>query len=55
MSIPDHPAKTWQIRIIYEDDTTVITTPNQLALFGLEIIFTKCAICHGKNVYENGI
>jgi hypothetical protein len=34
---------------------TVVPTPNELTLFRLEFIFTKYAIDHGKNVYENGI
>jgi hypothetical protein len=55
MSVPNHPAKPRQVWITYEDDTTVVTTPNQLAFFRLQIIFTECAIYHGKNVNENGI
>jgi hypothetical protein len=55
MTIPDHPTETRQLRIVHEDDTTVITAPNQLPLFGLEFVFTEYAISHGKNVNENGI
>ncbi|BDT78568.1 hypothetical protein PKF032_04560 [Polynucleobacter yangtzensis] len=55
MSIPYHPTKTRQIRIIHENDSTVITAPNKLPLFGLEFVFTEYAISHGKNVNENGI
>jgi hypothetical protein len=55
MPIPDHAAKTWQIWFVHEDDTALIATPNQLTLFGLNLLFTEYAISHGKNVYENGI
>jgi hypothetical protein len=55
MPIPNHPTKTWQIWVIHQDDATVIPAPNQLTLFGCEVCFTEYAICHGKNVYENGI
>jgi hypothetical protein len=55
MSIPYHPTKTRQIRIIHENDSAVITAPNDLPLFGLEFVFTEYAISHGKNVNENGI
>jgi hypothetical protein len=55
MLIPDHTAKARKVRIIYEYDSAVITTPNQLTLFRLELFFTKYAISHGINVNENGI
>jgi hypothetical protein len=55
MTIPDHPTKTRQFGIVHKNDTTVITAPNQLPLFRFEFVFTKYAIGHGKNVYENGI
>jgi hypothetical protein len=55
MAVPDYAAKTWQVWIIHEDDTTVIPTPNQLSLFGFEPFFTEYAISHGMNVNENGI
>jgi hypothetical protein len=54
MAIPDHPAESRQVRVIYKDDSTVIPTPYELALIRLEIIFTEYAISHGKNVNENG-
>jgi hypothetical protein len=55
MSIPNHPTKTRQIGVVYQNDATVITTPYELALFGLKNVVTKYAICHGENVNENGI
>jgi hypothetical protein len=55
MAVPDYPTKTRKIGVIYQNDSTVIATPNQLTLFGLELICTKYAIGHGKNVNENGI
>jgi hypothetical protein len=55
VAIPNDSAKTRQLRIIDENDTTIITAPNERPLFGLEIFFTKYAISHGKNVNENGI
>jgi hypothetical protein len=54
MVIPDYPTKTRQIRIVYQDDSAVISTPDQLTLFRLEFFFTEYAISHGKNVNENG-
>jgi hypothetical protein len=54
MVIPDHPAESRQVRITHKDDSTVIPTPYELALFRLEIIFTEYAIGHVKNVNENG-
>jgi hypothetical protein len=54
VTIPDHPTKTRQIGIVHKNDTTIIPAPNQLPLFRLELVFTKYAISHGKNVYENG-
>jgi hypothetical protein len=41
MTIPDHPTKTRQIVIVHKNDTTVITAPDQLPLFRLELVFTK--------------
>jgi hypothetical protein len=55
MIIPDHSTKTRQVRIIHEDNATVISAPNEFALFWLECVCTQYAIRHGKNVYENGI
>jgi hypothetical protein len=55
MMIPDDSAKSRQIGVIDQQDATVIPTPNELSLFGLEIILTKYAIRHTKNVNENGI
>ncbi|BDT74815.1 hypothetical protein PKF022_04800 [Polynucleobacter sp. KF022] len=55
MAIPDYSTKTRQIGIINHDDSTVISAPNDLPLFGLEFVFTEYAISHGKNVNENGI
>jgi hypothetical protein len=55
MVIPNDPTKTRQLRIIHEDDTTVISAPNKLPLFGLKFVFTEYAISHGKNVNDNGI
>ena len=54
MAIPDHPTKSRQIGIIHKNDSTVISAPNELPLFGLEFVFTKYAISHLKNVNENG-
>jgi hypothetical protein len=54
MMIPDHTAKARQVRIIHQDDSAVISTPNQLTLFRPKIFFTEYAIGHGKNVNENG-
>jgi hypothetical protein len=55
MTAPNHTAKARQIRIIHQDDSAVISTPNQLTLFRFELIFTEYAISHGNNVNENGI
>jgi hypothetical protein len=55
MAIPDYSTETRQIGIIHHDDSTVITAPNKLPLFGLEFVFTEYAISHEKNVNENGI
>jgi hypothetical protein len=54
VTIPDHPAKTRQVRVIDKGDSTVIPAPYELTLFRLEIIFTEYAISHEKNVNENG-
>jgi hypothetical protein len=54
MVIPDHPTESRQIRIVDQDNATVISAPYELTLFGLEIVFTEYAISHGKNVNENG-
>jgi hypothetical protein len=54
MPIPDHSTKTRKVGIVHKNDATVIAAPNQLPFFRLELVFTKCAISHGKNVYENG-
>jgi hypothetical protein len=55
MMIPNHTTKARQIRIIDQNDSAIIPTPNQLALFRLKLFFTEYAISHGKNVNENGI
>jgi hypothetical protein len=55
MAVPDNPTKAWQGYVINQNDAAVVTTPDKLPLFGLELIFTKYAISHGKNVNENGI
>jgi len=55
MTIPNDSTETRQIGIIYQNDSTVISAPNDLPLFGLEFVFTEYAISHGKNVNENGI
>jgi hypothetical protein len=55
MAIPDHTAKARKIRIIYQDDPAIISTPYQLTLFRFKLFFTEYAISHGKNVNENGI
>jgi hypothetical protein len=54
MTIPDNSAKSRQIRIIDQDDSTVIATPYLLPFIRLEIT-PQYAIFHLKNVYENGI
>jgi hypothetical protein len=54
MVIPDYTAKTWQVWIVHKDDAAVISSPNQLTLFRLELFFTEYAISHGMNVNENG-
>jgi hypothetical protein len=54
MAIPDHPTESRQVRIVHKDDSTVIPTPYELALFRLEIVITECAISHEENVNENG-
>jgi hypothetical protein len=54
MAIPNHSAESWQIWIVYEDDTAVIATPYELTLFGFEIVFTEHTISHEENVNENG-
>jgi hypothetical protein len=55
MEIPNHTTKARQIRIIYQDDSAIISTPNQLTLLRLKLFFTEYAVSHGKNVNENGI
>jgi hypothetical protein len=54
MAIPDYTAKTRKIWIVHEDYAAVISPPNQLTLFGIELFFTEYAISHGMNVNENG-
>jgi hypothetical protein len=54
VTIPYHPTKSRQIGIIHQNDSTVISAPNELPLFGLEFVFTEYAISHLKNVNENG-
>jgi hypothetical protein len=54
VSIPNHSTETRQIRVVYQDDSTVISAPDELAFIRLEFVFTHYAIGHGKNVNENG-
>jgi hypothetical protein len=55
MVIPNYSAKTRKIGVIHENDSAVISTPNQLTLFRVELFFTKYTVSHWKNVNENGI
>jgi hypothetical protein len=55
MAIPEHSTKARKIRLVHQDDATVIAAPHQFTLLGLDIVFTEYAMCHGKNVNENGI
>jgi hypothetical protein len=54
MVIPDYPAESRQIRIVDQDNATVISAPYELTPFGLKFVFTEYAISHRKNVNENG-
>jgi hypothetical protein len=46
MAIPNYPAKTWKIGVIHENNPAVISTPNQLTLFSVELFFAKYAVSH---------
>jgi hypothetical protein len=55
MPIPNHSTESRKIRVINQNDAAVIATPDEFTLLGLKSVSAKYAICHGKNVNENGI